>query len=189
MKSVLKVLDTINKIERSQATHCEINKLWSEIKILFLSELEKLPSIPVSFNKKQKKLFRKSQPFWNSDLETLWKTACQMEKNYVNFKVKSPYDQNIKAHLRMEFKNAQKIFNKSFRKAQRTHKKQSLHELEMSAKQNPTDMWSRLKKLSNPPSSRAALEIVRNEGTISYDLKKVLEGWLLDISKHFPGIV
>ena len=33
-----------------------------------------------------------------------------MEKNYINFKVKSPYDQNIKAHLRMEFKNAQKIF-------------------------------------------------------------------------------
>ena len=48
----VKVFDTINKIERSQATHCEINKLWSEIKTLFLSELEKLPSIPVSFNKK-----------------------------------------------------------------------------------------------------------------------------------------
>ena len=48
----------------------------------------------------------------------------------------------------MEFKNAQKIFDKSFRKAQRTHKKQSLHELEISAKQNPTDMWSRLNPLS-----------------------------------------
>ena len=76
-----KVFDTINKIERSQATRYEINKLWSEIKNLFLRELDKLPSMPVSFNKKQKKLFRKSQPFWNGDLETLWKTACQVEKN------------------------------------------------------------------------------------------------------------
>ena len=148
-----KVFDTINKIERSQATRREINKLWSEIKNLFLSELDKLPSMPVSFNKKQRKLFRKSQPFWNGDLETLWKTACQMEKNYVNFKVQSLFDQNTKAHLRNEFKNAQRIFDKSFRKAQRIHKKQSLHELELSAKQDPTDMWSRLKNLSNPPSS------------------------------------
>ena len=102
-----------------------------------------------------------------------------------NFKVKSLFDQNKKDQLRIEFKNAQKNFDKSFRKAQRNHKKQSLFELELSAKQNPTDMWSRLKKLSNPPSSRAALEIVRGDGTISNDVKEVLERWLQDISKLF----
>ena len=183
-----KVFDTINKIESSQATQLQINKLWSEIKSLFQSELNKLPSIPISFNKKQKKLFRKSQPFWNDYLESLWKTTCQMEKNYINFKAKSHLDQNRKAQLRADFKTAQKVFDKSFRKAQRNHKKQSLHELEISAQQNPTDMWSRLKKLSNPPSTQAALEIVRADGTISKDLKEILERWLLDISKLFSGV-
>ena len=45
-----------------------------------------------------------------------------------------------------------------------------------------------LKKLNNPPSSRAALEIVRADDTISHDLKEILERWLLDISKLFSGV-
>jgi hypothetical protein len=49
-------------------------------------------------------------------------------------------------------------------------------------------MWSSLKKLSNPPSSRAALEIVRADETISRDLKEILERWLTDISKLFSGV-
>ena len=56
------------------------------------------------------------------------------------------------------------------------------------ANENQTDMWSQLKKLNNPPSSRAALEIVRADSTISNDLKEVLERWLSDISKLFSGI-
>ena len=49
-------------------------------------------------------------------------------------------------------------------------------------------MWSSLKKLNNPPCSRAALEIVRADDTISHDLKEILERWLLDISKLFSGV-
>ena len=83
----VKVFDTINKIERSQATHCEINKLWSEIKTLFLSELEKLPSIPVSFNKKQKNFFEKVSHFgitiWrhSGKLRVRWKKIMSILKS------------------------------------------------------------------------------------------------------------
>ena len=63
--------------------------------------------------------------------------------------------------------------------------KQSHLELEKIAKENPTDMWAKLKKLNNPPSSRAALEIVRSDNTISHDIKEILERWLTDISKLF----
>ena len=139
---------------------------------MFLSELEKVPSIPISNNKNQKKLFRKSQPFWNNDLEILWKNTCQVEKKYINFKVKSHLDQHKKTQLRIEFKNARKFFDKTFRNAQRRFKKQRQQELELSAKQDPINMWSRLKKLNNPSSTRAALEIVRADNTISNDLKE-----------------
>ena len=49
-------------------------------------------------------------------------------------------------------------------------------------------MWSQLNKLSNPPSSRVALEIVRDDESISRDLKEILERCLKDISKLFSGI-
>ena len=111
-----------------------------------------------------------------------------MEKAYINFKVKTNLDHQRKSQLRNDFKNAQKIFDKNFRQTQRKFKKQSHLELERSAKENPTDMWAKLKKLNNPPSSRAALEIVRSDNTISHDIKEILERWLTDISKLFSGI-
>ena len=85
-------------------------------------------------------------------------------------------------NLRMLEKFSTKLSDK-LKESRRKYKKQSQLELERNAKYNPTDMWSSLKKLNNPPSSRAALEIVRADDTISHDLKEMLERWLLDISR------
>ena len=49
-------------------------------------------------------------------------------------------------------------------------------------------MWATLKKLNNPPSSKAALEIVRQDKSISRDIKEILERWHNDISNLFSGI-
>ena len=97
-------------------------------------------------------MFRKSQPFWNADLEDLWKATCKVEKMFVSFKVNSHADHTKKAQLRLDFKIAQKHFDKTFRQAERNFKKQKNIDLEKNAKFNPADMWSSLKKLNNPPS-------------------------------------
>ena len=108
------VLQTIDNIETAQSTQLEINELWSQIKNLFSQELGKIPNIPMSNNKKQNKLFRKCQPFWNPDLEELWKSTCQVEKNFLTFKVKSNADNYKKSQLRIDLKNAKQIFDKRF---------------------------------------------------------------------------
>ena len=182
------VLETIKSIENIQANKTEINQLWMQIKNLFSEELAKLPSMYKSNTKKQKKLFRKSQAFWNPELEELWRATCQAEKQLLAFRVESPADNSIKNQLRQKFKNAQKTFDKTFRQTERKYKKQKTMELENDAKFDPTKMWSSLKKLNNPPSSRAVLEIIRDDNTISKDVKEVLERWLIDISKLFSGI-
>ena len=86
------VLETITKIENVLQTQISIDQLWSEIKSLFILQLDKLPTLPSSNNKKQNKLFRKSQPFWNADLANLWASACQAEKSFIAFKVQSNQD-------------------------------------------------------------------------------------------------
>lgn len=48
-------------------------------------------------------------------------------------------------------------------------------------------MW-KLKKLCDPPSTRAALEIVKADGTISTDIKLILDRWYRDISRLFSGL-
>ena len=48
---------------------------------------------------------------------------------------------------------------------------------------NPAEMWARLNKLS-----RAALQIVQDDGSISSEVKEVIEWWHRDISNLFSGI-
>ena len=49
-------------------------------------------------------------------------------------------------------------------------------------------MWAKLKKLNNPPSTNAVLEIVREDGSISNDIKEILNRWHKDIGKLFSGL-
>ena len=49
-------------------------------------------------------------------------------------------------------------------------------------------MWAALKKLNNFPDTKAALEIVRDDKTISNDVHEVLERWFWDISRLFSGL-
>ena len=49
-------------------------------------------------------------------------------------------------------------------------------------------MWATLKKLSDPPSTKAVLEIIRADETISRDIQEILEKWQSDIAKLFSGI-
>ena len=144
-----------------------------------------LPNLPSSNNKKQKKLYRKGQPFWNSDLDNLWKATCQAEKEYVSFKTFTQQDRTIKNVLKENFKFAQKKFDCKYRQIKRSHQKNKNENLKNSS---PNDMWSTLKKLDNPPSSKAVLEIVKEDESISRDLREVLERWHKDISYLFSGL-
>ena len=49
-------------------------------------------------------------------------------------------------------------------------------------------MWQQLKRLDNPKTTKAALEIVREDESISRDLKEILERWFQDISRLFSGL-
>ena len=45
-----------------------------------------------------------------------------------------------------------------------------------------------MKRLYDPPSSRAAMEILREDGSVSKDIKEILEKCHQDISKLFLGL-
>ena len=171
------VLQAITKLERRVETKKDIDNLWSEVKQIILAEMQKLPDIPRSNIKKQKQKFRKSKPFWNQELETLWNDCCKAEKAYLKFKVQNNADFRYKNNLRTTFKLCQKTFDKKYRFYKRQHRKKEYSELETNARMDPTAMWAALRRLDNPPNAKAALEIVREDKSISTDVKEVLERW------------
>ena len=148
------VLATISRLQTTVDTKEEINRLWIEVKEIFITEMNKLPDIPRSSSKKLNRKFRKSKPFWNQELEQLWSCSCQAEKSYLHFKVQTNTDFPIKNILRLEFKGKQQHFDKKFRYYKRLHKKQEYTNLETSAKTDPAAMWSALKRLNNPQSPK-----------------------------------
>ena len=165
-----KVLFTVGRLEKQINTKTEIDTLWLEVKQIFLSEMATLPDLPTSTFKKQNQKFKKSKSFWNPELENLWSQACIAEKLYLGFRVQSNRDIPWKNKLRTDFKNIQKHFDKKFRYFQRQKKKKDYCDLETNAKSRPALMWEQLKRLDNPPSTRAALEIVTADESISHDL-------------------
>ena len=78
-------LNTIARLESAERNQLEINKLWHEIKTLFLDEMASLPNIPSSNCKNMKKKLRKGHKFWNNGLANLWSVACQIFKNTQSF--------------------------------------------------------------------------------------------------------
>lgn len=105
----------------------------------------------------------------------------------MSFKVKSYSDLPYKNSLRIQFKNAQTIFDKRYRLFKRLHAKKELEKLETDAKNNPVEMWASQKRLGNPSCTKAALEIVKDDGSISGEIKEVLNKWFKDISSLFSG--
>jgi hypothetical protein len=182
------VLQTIQKLENATANQQEVDSLWTEIKNMFLKELKTLPEMPRSGSKKSNSKFSKSTSFWNDELANLWLCVCANEKAYLAFKVRNNSDIFKKSQLRDNFKNAQKDYDKKFRFYKRKFKKQESDKLSISSSDNPAEMWAKLKRLAEPVTSRMAMEIVREDGTISHDVKEVLQRWHNDISQLFSGI-
>ena len=85
-ETVALVNSTIVRIESNLHNQGEIDSIYSDIKSIFATEMDKLPNIPTSQTNKGKKLLRKAAPFWNSNLNDLWKARCSSENLYLSFK-------------------------------------------------------------------------------------------------------
>ena len=183
----------IEKIEANVKCQTEIDYIYSNVKSIFVSEIDKLPEIQTASSKHGKRALRKAAPFWNPELQRLWQTRCDKENLYLSFQCdgKDRNQRNAKQILKDGFKQAQQIFDTKFRQFKRQHKYNSFHklaDLAEKAANDPSEMWKRLKALSDRKSSHVLLETIRADGSICKDKKEVLLKWYSDFSECFKGI-
>ena len=187
------VRNTINRLESSQYNQETIDSIYTDLKAIFTTEMDKLPAVPSSSLKKGKQALRKAAPFWSSELQELWFHRCQREKQYLSLRCdpRSQQQRLLKQQLLNDFKLSQNVFDKRFRQLKRQHSFDSLNklaELSEKAKSDPAEMWKRLKALSDSKNSHVLFEIIRDDGSISKDKKEVLSKWYSDFSECFKGI-
>ena len=150
--------------------------------------MDKLPRKTTFTSKQGKKQYKKASLFWNEELKTLWKVKCEKEKIYCACKPKTRSEMQQKSTLRFYFQQAQKQFDKSFKYHERQHRFKEFNNLSESSLNNPNIMWQKLKSLSEPKSIKATFQIIREDGTISSDVKEVLFKWYEDFSECFAGL-
>ena len=107
---------------------------------------------------------RKAAPFWNPELQALWQERSNRENVYTAYKcdVKMPDQRLEKSRLLNDFKNAQKDFDIKYRYFKRQHSSKPFHELADLAykvSSDPTEMWKRLKALSDFKPAHVLLEV------------------------------
>ena len=100
---------TIVCLENIVLNQSALDNLWLSVKQLLLDELDTLPDLPKSNQKKQNKNFRKSQPFWNNNIEDAWKEVCRSEKVYL--KCKASFHCNL--GQKQQFRQSLKMLRKS----------------------------------------------------------------------------
>ena len=149
--------------------------------------MEDLPYQHQANDKQLRKSFRNSQPFWNGELASLWFTACQAERNYLDFKVVHNSDLQRKGHLKSIFSSARKQFDRRFRYFKRQHSKKEQEVLFKMASESSPEVWKEIKKLNCRPS-KPILEIVKEDGTTSRKPEEIVEKWYKDISQLFSNL-
>ena len=102
-ESKVQVESKILRLENIVQNQSNVDDLWISVKNLLLNELDTIPDLPKSNQKKQNKQFRKSQPFWNRNLETAWRDVCRSENNYLMYKANSRCEIAQKNQLRAAF--------------------------------------------------------------------------------------
>jgi hypothetical protein len=119
------------------------------------------------------------KPFWNNELKELWQNLCRKERLY------------LKAHgsdrnrIKHEFKAAQKLFDKTYRRTERRFHKEKLTELENLSTDDPNKFWKCIKNLGPKKKNEIPMEVYDENGDIVYETHRVLDTWKLEYSKLF----
>ena len=178
---------TISRIETSIINQNKLNELYTDLKNIFTKQISSLPDRSSKYKNENKKR-RRAQPFWNDELKQLWNDRCIKEKVYCSFKCTSNKFLSHKSSLRNDFKVAQKLFDKSYRFYQRKHRKDTFQSFDDLDKTNRNQVWEKLNSLAQTKSKQVIMEIIRDDGSISCDLKEVLAKWHNYFSKSFSGL-
>ena len=110
----LQINNTILRLENAVQNQAQLDQLWADVKNLLVEELDTLPNLPISNCKKQNKLFKKSQTFWNENLATAWSNVCRSESEYLLFKANKNGNLAQRNNLKNIYKNFPNIFDSKF---------------------------------------------------------------------------
>ena len=173
------LLQMINDIEQCRQSQEEIDSQYNLFCTFYNNEMKKhfrYFNVHKVANKAAK---RCRKPFWNSELKNLWQDLCRKEKVYLKSRG------NNRNVLKHEFRIAQKLFDKTYRQAERKFNRERILELENLTTTDPNKFWQCIKDLGPKKKNIIPLEVYNENGDVVYDKQSVLKVWKSDYSELY----
>ena len=169
--------DVINHINNAKRCQNDIDDLYDLLCRNIYQVLDKFYK-KFDVRKPTRKRYRKTKPYWDSELNELWQSMCFAEKIFVKFKGSSL----TKKQLQREFVAARNIFDKNLRKKERAYRREKINEIDSLNSKNPNEFWNRVNNLL--PSQRKKLpDRVKRGADFVTDRLDVLDTWGEDLKK------
>ena len=181
------LLDMIARIEQINRTQDEINDMYTAVCDLYHREMNLFLKKRNVHPTAKKKFNRYTKPFWNDELKTLWLRLCETEKLFLKSQG------SVRNRRREDFRNAQKVFDRVYRKAERHFRKNKVEEIEEICTSEPNKFWDTIKKLGPNNRHSIPLKVYDEHGNLTDNLETVLSKWKCDYEALFtfqpePGV-
>ena len=166
------LLTLIEQVELCRESQGEIDQLYSDVCDVILAEMKVKLKPKCARNDKIGKRHKPRKPFWNGELDELFKKMTYKEREFRKCKLRSR-----KRDKRHEFKLARHQFDKAFRKLERRYKRGQMLEIDEFCTANPNKFWSQVKNLGPRKGSSIPMEVYNTDKDVVGDIDTVLNTW------------
>lgn len=174
--ALVKISQCIENIVKDQTS---IDILYDKFCQVYHTEMKKFFTSINIYPSVKKFGFRRKKPFWNSELQTLWTEVCRTEQIYVRSRG------NEVQNAKQSFKNAQYLFDKTYRREKRLFQRTQFNSLEKDLTENPKEFWKLLKRLGPHKKIHIPLEVYDEQNNVNSNITYVMNKWKSDYENLF----
>ncbi len=174
-----KLISLIDNIEHVRELQNEIDEVYLRFCTLYHNEMNSFLQSKNVHPLAYKRFKRSTKPFWNETLSYLWDILCEKEKAFLLC------ENNRRGQFRYEFYNAQKHFDKEYRRAERNFRKGKIIDIENVSTADPNKFWDNIKKLGPIKRQDIPMEVYDEHGSIVTGTNNVLHKWKVDFENLY----
>ncbi len=174
------ITQTIIRLENESNNQDDIDLLYQDVCDIYYNDLKS--NAPHCLGTVSKKRYKhRPKPWWNDELSALWQSLLKAENTYKAYNG----ERVIKRRLLEQFRCAQKVFDKKYRRSKREFQRKQQDEIEQLNTNDPKKFWEKVKSLGPNFNKAIPMEILREDGTVCNDFNEVLEKWRHDYELLF----
>ena len=174
------IQEAIARIESELVNQDNVDKAYDTFLSMINGEMKKhlkTRKSNINTTKKVKNTKLQKKPWWNQDLDELWKEVCMKEKRWLKHKGGSKQD------YKRDFVTSRRSFSHKHRKAKRAYQSRMQDELSEMCQEQQQEFWKKVKSVGIQAGQKRTLPLaVRGEdGGVVADPEQVREQW----ASHF----